>query len=76
MSLYEKHKGAIANALDAINKRTYYAAYPENPKAYDAELSANGEANFKGMLNKRFEGLVTDGAADWIGVMMPIIYGK
>ena len=67
MSLYKKHKDAIDKALDAINKRTYYAAYPESPKAYEAALSEGGEANYKAMLNKRFQGLLSDGAADWVG---------
>jgi hypothetical protein len=35
MSLFEKHKGIIDRAIQAINERSYYAAYPELPKVYE-----------------------------------------
>jgi phenylacetic acid degradation protein paaN len=55
MSLFEKHSALLHRAAQAVKERTYYAAFPENPKEYGDEAAANGEKNFKEMLHKSFQ---------------------
>ncbi len=67
MSLYEKHKSFIDKALEAINHRTFYAAYPENPKAYGEDGINNGKILFEARLNKKFDRLLNDAISGWVG---------
>jgi phenylacetic acid degradation protein paaN len=67
MSLYEKHKAFIDKALEAIHNRTFYAAYPEHPKAYGEEGFAQGKVVFEAMCGKKFEGLSDKNVNGWIG---------
>ena len=55
MSLYEKHKALLDQALTAIHKRKFWAAYPEHPKAYGEDFIPKGEASYKELLGKKFE---------------------
>ena len=41
-----KHKERIEQAIKALQERTFYAPYPENPKAYDAKADAQGKEGF------------------------------
>lgn len=55
MTLFEKHKSTIDRAIQAIHERTYYAAFPEHPKAYGDEAPAQGAAIYRAYEGKRFE---------------------
>lgn len=62
MSLFAKHKEKIERAIQAVHERTFYAGYPEHPKAYGVEAFGVGEAAFKATLNSEFQGLLQTGA--------------
>lgn len=51
---YEKHKGTLDKALEAIRTRRYWSPYPESPRAYGEDAPAEGEAAFQGRLGKPF----------------------
>jgi phenylacetic acid degradation protein paaN len=53
--LYEKHRDTLDQALETINRRSYWSPYPEHPKAYGEDAPAQGEAAFQARLGKRFE---------------------
>ena len=67
MSLKEKYKGIIDNAIKAIHERTFYAQYPEHPKAYGEDAPQKGMDAFKNMLNQKFEELQQGDSDNWIG---------
>ena len=67
MNLFEKHKALIERALQAINERTFYAAYPEHPKAYGEEAPKAGEEEYKNCLNNNFTGLLQGDAKEFAG---------
>lgn len=67
MSLYEKHQSFINKALDAIHQRSFYAAYPEHPKAYGEEGFTQGKILFEAMQGKKFEGLLSEHITGWTG---------
>ncbi|MEC8692399.1 MAG: aldehyde dehydrogenase family protein [Bacteroidota bacterium] len=62
-----KHKGRIERAIKALQERTFYAPYPENPKAYDAEADAQGKEAFQKAMSNPFVGLNDDGNTGFIG---------
>jgi phenylacetic acid degradation protein paaN len=45
----------LDRAVQAIEERSYWSAYPEHPKAYGEEAAAAGEASFEDLLGERFE---------------------
>jgi len=55
------HKGTLDRAVQAIEERLYWSAYPEHPKAYGEEAPAEGETAFSNLLGKPFD---TDQAHD------------
>lgn len=55
------HSELLNRALQAIEERSYWSAYPEHPKAYGEEAPAAGEAAFHDLLGKPFD---TDQAHD------------
>ncbi|QEH40630.1 phenylacetic acid degradation protein PaaN [Chitinophaga sp. XS-30] len=64
--LITKHQNIIDNAVKANHERTFYAQYPEHPKAYGEDAPAKGEAAFKSLLNQPFTRLkqhVSEGRA-------------
>jgi phenylacetic acid degradation protein paaN len=64
LSLAERHRDTLDQALETIRTRAYWSPYPEHPKAYgDAE---EGRAAFQALLGKRFE-LDQPGTDDWTG---------
>lgn len=67
MSLFDTHKYKLTEADDAIVRRYFYAAYPENPKAYDEALDAAGKAAFAMQMNNNFVGLQQGKEEGWIG---------
>ena len=55
------HGETLARAVQAIEERSYWSAYPEHPKAYGEDAPAEGEAAFNELLGKPF---VTDQTHD------------
>jgi len=53
---FERHQAVLNGALKAIRERGYWSAYPEVPsgKVYGETAKDDGEAAFKGRLNKPF----------------------
>ncbi|MCB1247230.1 MAG: phenylacetic acid degradation protein PaaN [Acidimicrobiia bacterium] len=52
----------LDRALQAIQDRTYWSAYPEHPKAYGEEAPAAGETAFRALLDSPFDtGQTADG---------------
>jgi len=62
-----KHKERIERALCALQERTYYAPYPENPRAYAEDADAIGKEAFQRQLSNPFVGLVDEGNLGYIG---------
>lgn len=58
MSLFEKHKNLLEQSIAALHHRSYYAAYPEHPKAYGEEAPALGQAKWQAALNQDFAELM------------------
>lgn len=61
------YKEIIDNAIKAIHARSFYAQYPEHPKAYGEEAPIKGLDAFNIQLNKPFKGLLQKNEAAWIG---------
>lgn len=57
----------IQQAYKAQQERTYFSAFPENPKAYPEDGAANGLTAFQKMLNTNFGELKQNPNATWIG---------
>ena len=55
MTLFEQHKPLLDRAIQAIHERTYYAAFPEHPKAYGEDAPAAGSNTYKEYLNANFD---------------------
>jgi len=66
MSLYKKHIETINKAINAIGERTFFAQYPEHPKAYGTEAPKLGKNAYSEQLNKPFTALLQ---TDSIGVV-------
>jgi phenylacetic acid degradation protein paaN len=67
MSLFQKHRELIERAVKAIHERTYYAAYPEIPKAYPEDAATKGNEAYKGFLHQKFSGLLQEDPGHWEG---------
>jgi len=49
------HTETLDRAVQAIEERSYWSAYPEHPKAYGEDAPAEGEAAFSALLGVPFE---------------------
>jgi phenylacetic acid degradation protein paaN len=69
MNYFEKHSAALQRAIDALHKRTFYAAFAEHPSPaiYGETADADGQSWFKGMNGKKFEELNQGSSKEWIG---------
>lgn len=67
MPLQDAYKAKIDEAIEAVHARTFYAAYPEHPKAYAEDGPAKGGEAFKALLNNKYTELKTTGESGWIG---------
>lgn len=67
MPLQDAYKAKLDEAIKAVHARTFYAAYPEHPKAYAEDGPAKGAEAFQAQLNSKFTGLKTTGETAWIG---------
>lgn len=61
------YREIIDKAIAAIKARTFYAQYPESPKAYGEEASKAGLDIFNQQLAKPFTGLLQQNPAAWVG---------
>ncbi len=70
MSLFQKHQATINRAIDALHKRTFYAAFPEQPSPaiYGETADADGQNKFKALLGKKFEELKQENPEGWAGL--------
>lgn len=70
MGLFEKHNMLLNQAIEALHKRNFFAAYPEHPApaVYGETADADGQAAFKAALGKKFELLKQADPVAWIGV--------
>jgi phenylacetic acid degradation protein paaN len=69
MKLFEKHHDKLNQAIHALHARTFFAAYPEHPSPsiYGDTADADGQAQFKSMLGKKFEELKQPNPESWVG---------
>ncbi|MBA3649451.1 MAG: phenylacetic acid degradation protein PaaN [Chitinophagales bacterium] len=67
MSLFEKHNEILDRAVKAIRERSFYAAYPDNPKAFSEDAPAQGLETFQGLLNKNFDLEAQRSPLHWLG---------
>jgi phenylacetic acid degradation protein paaN len=70
VTLFKTHEATLNRAIEALHKRTFFAAYPEHPSPaiYGETADADGQDKFKTYLNKKFDELKQEGASGWIGV--------
>ncbi|OWY20899.1 phenylacetic acid degradation protein PaaN [Sphingobacteriales bacterium UPWRP_1] len=66
-SLFQQHHPALNKAIEAIRERTFYAHYPEHPKAYGPDAPAQGQQAFDNQLNHPFTQLLQTGATAQVG---------
>lgn len=57
----------LSQAIEANRRRTFYAAYPESPKAYAEDAQAKGLEAFQRKLNQNFEEMESGEGAEWLG---------
>ena len=67
MPLTEQYHTIIDNAVKAIQARTFYAQYPEHPKAYGEDAPVKGQQDFEAQIGHEYKGLLQDGAAKHVG---------
>lgn len=67
MTYFENHKDLIERCVKGLAERTYYAPFPEHPKAYGEDAPANGQTAFDAQLNNNYEGLLQDNPTAWEG---------
>ncbi len=60
MGLKPQHQEKLKLAIEANASRTYFSAYPENPKAYAENAMADGLAAFQAAMNRDFMGLLQE----------------
>lgn len=69
-------KEMIERAIRAIHERTFYAQYPEHPKAYGEEAPQKGQDTFNNQLGKSFTGLLQQNPVAWTGEEVSPYTGK
>lgn len=60
-------KERLEAAYAAQQNRTYYAAWPESPRAYAEDGMAQGLAAFQALLTQNFTALSQTGSIGWVG---------
>lgn len=60
-------KARLEAAYAAQQNRTYYAAWPESPRAYAEDGMAQGLAAFQSLLTQNFSALSQTGSIGWAG---------
>lgn len=67
MALQESYKQKLDEAAKAIHERTFYAAYPEHPKAYDEGAPAAAQEVYNNLLKKPYAALLQTGTSGSAG---------
>lgn len=69
MDLFKKHEDLLKKAIEALHKRTFFAAFPEHPSpaVYGEGADGEGQKAFKRQLGNKFDGLLQEGADKWGG---------
>lgn len=66
MEILEKNKHYLDEASKALKSRTFFAAFPEHPKAYPGDADEKARNFFKEVQNNKFEELKAK-ATNWVG---------
>ncbi len=66
MNLFDKHREALDRAVKAVHERTFYARFPEHPRAY-GEAVYEGAKGFDLKLDQPFKELLQGEAVRWAG---------
>jgi len=78
--LFAAHTETLDRAVEAIDARTYWSAYPEHPKAYGEEAPVAGQAAFDELLGNPFptdqlhDGYLEVAEASPFGIALGITY--
>lgn len=76
MAISAANKQIVDTAVKAIHDRTFFAQYPESPKAYGEEASGKGLEAYNNQLGKQFTGLLQQNPTSWIGEEVSPYTGK
>ncbi|MFN8276723.1 MAG: phenylacetic acid degradation protein PaaN [Chitinophagales bacterium] len=76
MSLSASNLEIVSNAAKAIHARTFFAQYPEHPKAYGEEAPIAGKNAFDQQLGQPFTALLQQHAVSWKGEEVSPYTGK
>jgi phenylacetic acid degradation protein paaN len=66
MALSSNYKSILDNAIKAIHERTFFAQYPEHPKAYGEDGASKGLEIFSAYLNNEFKELQQENPSAWV----------
>ncbi len=67
MTLFEKHRKTLEEAISASRKRTYFSPYPESPKAYPEDSDGKAKVWMSGIMNSNYSALKQGEPDSWIG---------
>jgi phenylacetic acid degradation protein paaN len=67
MALSAQYKDILDNAIQAIHARTFFAQYPEHPKAYGEDAATQGLEKYNSYLQQQFTELLQENPSSWIG---------
>ncbi|HWB64487.1 MAG TPA: phenylacetic acid degradation protein PaaN [Chitinophagales bacterium] len=67
MALSAANKEIVDKAVKAIHERTFYAQYPEHPKAYGEDAPGIGLSEYNNQLGKAFNRLLQQNPVAWEG---------
>ena len=67
MALSPAYKEIVDKAIKAIHERTFYAQYPEHPKAYGEDGAALGMAAYNKQSGEKYNGLLQQNPVAWEG---------
>lgn len=62
-----KHQSILDRAIQANHERSFFAQYPEHPKAYGDEGMQTGLANVQGLYNNFYKGLLQENMDNSVG---------
>jgi phenylacetic acid degradation protein paaN len=67
--LQERHEGTLAQALEAVRQRSFFAHWVEVPsgKFYGEQAHEAGQARFESLRNRSFEELLQQRSEGWVG---------
>ena len=74
------HRAMLDQALQAMDERTYWSAFPEHPKAYGEDAPERGQSEFEALLGSPFttdqhhDGYVETAETSPYGIELGITY--